>query len=292
MHAGFVVVHSVAGGTGSGLGSAITEQLRADYPAAFLLSVAVLPFRSGESPLQHYNMVLCLAALHATSDCVMTFCNDDVLAVLQRRHGKAALNPNPGSGVAQRQPCVSMHDINSHIAASVLGALLPTSPGCLQCVNLWDTCSALVAMPQWKFTTCTTNSAHSSVNRQRPPPAAADVVGRVARTLARHVGNSQEDLEFVPVYSVATQITARGAASRDMDAVSRSVAAILNHVPWNPFPIDTRLCTCKISPERCMLWSVAVTASIECLWACFPMVSLAPIDSTSTLCGSLIAVLM
>ena len=60
---GTIVVHSLAGGTGSGLGSHLVEAIRDTYPLGHVMSAAVSPHASGDSPLQHYNSLLSLASL-------------------------------------------------------------------------------------------------------------------------------------------------------------------------------------------------------------------------------------
>ena len=45
---GFQVLQSLAGGTGSGLGTHLVERLRDDYPRANLVNVAVWPYMTGE----------------------------------------------------------------------------------------------------------------------------------------------------------------------------------------------------------------------------------------------------
>jgi hypothetical protein len=67
--ANLVVVHSVSGGTGSGLGARIITQLRSEYPTQFLGAVAILPFTGGEAPTQHYNTILCVDVLQKMVSC-------------------------------------------------------------------------------------------------------------------------------------------------------------------------------------------------------------------------------
>ena len=57
------MMHSLSGGTGSGLGSRLIEALRDEYGLGHLMSCAFAPHTSGESPLQHYNSLLTLATL-------------------------------------------------------------------------------------------------------------------------------------------------------------------------------------------------------------------------------------
>ena len=48
---GMVMVHSLAGGTGSGLGSRLIEEYRDEYCKSYLMSASIWPNSSGETPL-------------------------------------------------------------------------------------------------------------------------------------------------------------------------------------------------------------------------------------------------
>ena len=61
----------LAGGTGSGLGSRIIEELREYYPYANLSSYIVFPLAKGETPLQHYNIGMTLANLNQNCDFIL-----------------------------------------------------------------------------------------------------------------------------------------------------------------------------------------------------------------------------
>jgi tubulin delta len=73
---GFLVLQSLAGGTGSGLGTYTTELLRDEYPAGFMLNQVVWPHEHGEVTVQHFNAILTLAHLHHASDGILVFEND------------------------------------------------------------------------------------------------------------------------------------------------------------------------------------------------------------------------
>lgn len=70
---GVVTFQSVSGGTGSGLGARIVQELRTAYSKQFILSACVTPFAAGETPLQHYNSVLSFAQLQRNTDGVLWF---------------------------------------------------------------------------------------------------------------------------------------------------------------------------------------------------------------------------
>ena len=61
---GFLVMQSLAGGTGSGLGAFFTEQLRLEFPDCFMVNQVVWPYDSGEVIVQNYNSLLSLATLY------------------------------------------------------------------------------------------------------------------------------------------------------------------------------------------------------------------------------------
>lgn len=61
---GFVVLHSLAGGTGSGLGSCFTSQLRLCYRHSLIFNFSILPFVGGEVVVQDYNFLLTISTIY------------------------------------------------------------------------------------------------------------------------------------------------------------------------------------------------------------------------------------
>ncbi|XP_032222374.2 tubulin beta chain [Nematostella vectensis] len=117
--AGTIVMHSLTGGTGSGLGARLVETLSDAYPLAHVMSVAVSPHVSGESPLQHYNSLLSLAALQRNADGILLFHNDDVLRQVMLQRVKISEHQVLSGG------SVSLIDMNRSIAKSLVGVLQP-----------------------------------------------------------------------------------------------------------------------------------------------------------------------
>ena len=116
-----VMMHSLGGGTGSGLGSLLAERIRDSYGRHTLLSVSVLPFRSGETPLQHYNTTLALDTLYQQCDAVMLFDNDTVMELLM------ALATKVSGGVGKGVVGLPFSVMNSYIADCLCDVLLPSS---------------------------------------------------------------------------------------------------------------------------------------------------------------------
>lgn len=59
---GSFMLHSIGGGTGSGLGSKLMELYKDQFPSSSLINVVVWPHPKGETPLQNYNS--CFTTAH------------------------------------------------------------------------------------------------------------------------------------------------------------------------------------------------------------------------------------
>jgi tubulin delta len=107
---GFLVLLSLAGGTGSGLGTYVCEMLREEFPTATVIVQPVWPFRSGEVAVQSYNTVLSLARLQQEVDSMLLVENDVINRVCERMHGVKT---------------VSFDRMNTVIADTLASALMP-----------------------------------------------------------------------------------------------------------------------------------------------------------------------
>ncbi|XP_061576251.1 tubulin delta chain [Cololabis saira] len=138
--AGFLAMMSVAGGTGSGVGTYITQCLRDTYPASFVLNHLTWPYGTGEVIVQNYNSVLTLAHLYQLSDAILVHENDTVHRVCSQ-----LLN------IKQ----ISFSDINrviAHQLGSVLQpALTPDSHGVCSRNPIGELVSALACHPEYKL---------------------------------------------------------------------------------------------------------------------------------------------
>ncbi|XP_061775293.1 tubulin delta chain isoform X2 [Nerophis ophidion] len=105
---GFLPVMSVAGGTGSGVGTFVTQRLRDSYPKSFLVNHLTWPYSQGEAVVQNYNSLLTLRHVCQLSDALLVQENDVVHAIC---------------GQMLRLKHVSINHINKVIAHH-LGAVL------------------------------------------------------------------------------------------------------------------------------------------------------------------------
>ena len=92
-YTGMVMFHSMAGGTGSGFGSRIVEEVRMNMiPKGGICNVCVMPIDQGECVLQNINCTLTTAHLLQYSDCVLTISNERYLQSLKRVSKKVTLD--------------------------------------------------------------------------------------------------------------------------------------------------------------------------------------------------------
>lgn len=64
-------MHSIGGGTGSGLGTYILQALEDYFPEVYRFSTAVFPSEDDDVVTSPYNSVLALRELSEHADCVM-----------------------------------------------------------------------------------------------------------------------------------------------------------------------------------------------------------------------------
>lgn len=74
---GFVLCHSIAGGTGSGMGSYLLERLNDHFPKKLIQTYSVFPNQTEHSDVvvQPYNSILTLKRLTLNADCVVVLDN-------------------------------------------------------------------------------------------------------------------------------------------------------------------------------------------------------------------------
>ncbi|KAL3318990.1 Tubulin delta chain [Cichlidogyrus casuarinus] len=117
---------SLAGGTGSGLGTKLLTNVSDWYPKSFSISHLIWPNRQGEVTVQSYNAILTLGHLLAdfsiSPDCMVNFSNDALQAICARR---LKLDPKE-IGIAQ---------INHLISHQMCGMYLPRDTSGSSCYD-------------------------------------------------------------------------------------------------------------------------------------------------------------
>uniref|UniRef100_A0A8C5LX69 Tubulin delta chain n=1 Tax=Leptobrachium leishanense TaxID=445787 RepID=A0A8C5LX69_9ANUR len=138
--AGFFTIMSMAGGTGSGMGTYVTQCLRDAYPDSFLLNQVIWPYGTGEVIVQNYNSILTLSHLYHSSDAMLVHENDIVHKICSQQ-----------MNVKQ----ISFQDVNKVIAHQLGSVLQPayTSEGATRYSRnpLGELMESLVPHPEFKI---------------------------------------------------------------------------------------------------------------------------------------------
>lgn len=227
-YGGVVLLHSLSGGTGSGLGSKLCEEIRDTFPAGHILTVSVVPHQSGESPLQNYNSLLSLASLHRSTDGVLLFHNDQalnqarVLKVVPGRKPSLSVVPSGGS----------LSAMNKHISSCVAGLLLPvhsltTASGLSLGIEPWELLRSLCPLPAAKLLFTTQACSREKTSWDSLVDSTIQAVPQLSSTSK-------------PYSSRAVLAVARGNKDNSffMSNAIKKLKKGHRCVSWNPFPID------------------------------------------------------
>ena len=221
---GIILIHSLAGGTGSGLGSLLHQMLREEYPMNYILSCAIAPYTSGEAPLQDYNTSLCLSKVHESADGILLFKNDEVLS-------KAARGRKQDRKTETSEPASLVH-CNQYIAHCLAELILPTdsiSNNSIRCAGFglepWELVRSVCPMPTTKF-------IHASCM----PCCTQNLVNDAIKVASHRHGDSY-------CTNVSGLFVIRGSVPTfRIDSVIEQ----MKFVKWNPFPVD--LWTARANP--------------------------------------------
>eukprot|EP00039_Didymoeca_costata_P006320 m.89262 g.89262 ORF g.89262 m.89262 type:complete len:433 (+) comp13210_c0_seq3:98-1396(+) len=139
---GFMIPMSVAGGTGSGFGTRLTEALRDGYQNSVITNQIIWPYSSGEVIVQNYNAILSLAHLHQCSDALFFIQNDSVHDLCSRMLGMKS---------------ISLELMNKEIARNIAGIMLPAYVGAdfSRPLSYGDLVGSVCSNPDYKLVTPT-----------------------------------------------------------------------------------------------------------------------------------------
>lgn len=102
----FMLMHSIGGGTGSGLGSFIVKTLADEYPEMYKFAISVFPSKDDDVITSPYNSILSLNQLINCADCVLPIDNQSLIDVCERvdadtkKENRSALNSNSNSNIS------------------------------------------------------------------------------------------------------------------------------------------------------------------------------------------------
>jgi hypothetical protein len=136
---GFLMCHSIAGGTGSGMGSQLLERVNDHFPKKLIQTYSVFPNNQdgGDVVVQPYNSLLTLKRLTINADAVVVLDNTALNRIATvRTHARTHARTQPpccDPDVATRAPVVASR---RHTRASSSSHARPSSP-IARCSGVW-----------------------------------------------------------------------------------------------------------------------------------------------------------
>ena len=228
-----LLIHSLAGGTGAGLGTRLLEEMRDNgFQKAFLVTASVVPLSCGESPLQAVNTALSLSALAEHTDAALLLQNDDAVR----------------AAVRSQQP--GLQGANAYLAALLERTLAAHGPEGL--TPLRDIVVECAPIPTLKFLEAHTSwpavsnaGGGSRVGIGAPPPRPPSRMAQSPPPTWREVLKSQltplvHRTHADGVTRAMSSASMALAAGTDADAAEALAELQLNrtfaHVPWQSQP--------------------------------------------------------
>ena len=232
---GFVLCHSIAGGTGSGMGSYILEKLNDHFPKKLIQTYSVFPNQSNDNVsgdlgtsdvvVQPYNSILSLKRLALNADCVVVLDN-------------TALNRIATERLKINNPSVSQ--LNS-LVSTVMAASTTTLryPGYMN-NDLIGLVASLIPTPRCHFlmtgyTPLTIQSQASAVRKT----TVLDVMRRLLQTKNIMVSASTRKGCYVSILNIIQGDVDPTQVHKSLQRIRERKLA--SFIPWGPASIQVAL---------------------------------------------------
>lgn len=224
---GFQLVHSLGGGTGSGLGTLILNKLREEYPDRMMTTWSILPSpKVSDTVVEPYNATLCFHQLVEMSDLTFNIDNEALFDICQRT-------------LKKNDPSYS--DLNALVANVMAGSSTTLRfPGQLN-ADLRKLAVNMVPFPRLHFLMCgfAPLTAPGSAKYQK-----LTVPELTQQVFAPQSMMAASDPRLGRYLTAATIFRGAAVASRD---VEESMAAVQEKnsdffVDWIPNSVMTSLC--------------------------------------------------
>lgn len=237
---GFFMLHSLGGGTGSGLGSAIMEQLRDYYPQVYRFACSIFPSEDDDVITSPYNAMLSCATLMDAADCVLPIENQaliDICASIDRgaaRRGSVLVEEES----SRAPPFAAMNGIAADMLLNLTSSV--RFEGSLN-TDLNEIIMNLVPFPKQHFLV-------SSMSPLTAPPRGVGTAARGIDSMMSSLFSREHQLIKADPRNgtfIACGLFVRGAAT--VSDLSRNIRRLkqgqLKFVDWNPDGFKVGLCS-------------------------------------------------
>ncbi|EGD72884.1 tubulin [Salpingoeca rosetta] len=167
----FILLHSMGGGTGSGLGTYVLELLHDEYPSVYRFVTAVYPSKDDDVITSPYNSVLAMHQLQQHADCVIPVENQalqDIVEVVDHQT-KGRLKRNSAVTGPDTKKSKPWDRMNSIVANTLLNMTSSSRFAGSLNVDVNEITTNLVPFPGMHFLTCSLSPLYDLADVRVPP---------------------------------------------------------------------------------------------------------------------------
>ncbi|XP_028903523.1 tubulin epsilon chain isoform X2 [Ornithorhynchus anatinus] len=176
----FFVLHSMGGGTGSGLGTFVLNVLEEEFPEVYRLVTSVYPSGEDDVITSPYNSVLAMKELNEHADCVLPIENESLFDIVSKinqmtKSGKPGTTLKPRSLITSSEGGIRKHqakpfDTMNNIVANLLLNLTSSArfEGSLN-MDLNEISMNLVPFPQLHYLVSSLTPLYTLADVDVPP---------------------------------------------------------------------------------------------------------------------------
>eukprot|EP00056_Hartaetosiga_gracilis_P021647 m.25557 g.25557 ORF g.25557 m.25557 type:complete len:463 (+) comp9191_c0_seq1:230-1618(+) len=165
----FLFLHSMGGGTGSGLGTCVLEMLHDEYPSVFRFVTAVYPSKDDDVITSPYNSVLAMHQLQLYADCVIPVENQALSDIVEMVDSQTKGKLKKQSAVTGDAKEKSWRRMNNIVANTLLNMTSSSRfEGSLN-VDVNEITTNLVPFPQMQFLTASISPLYDIADVHVPP---------------------------------------------------------------------------------------------------------------------------
>lgn len=243
----FFLIHSMGGGTGSGVGTFVLDLLQDAYPDVYRFTTAVFPSMDDDVITSPYNSVLALHELTEKADCVLPVENQALVGICRKvaqaaegkgrgSRAKGTVTAGGGGAATHEKPFDAMNNIVANLLLNLTSA--SRFEGSLN-VDLNEITMNLVPYPRLHYLVPALSPLYTSPDLALPPR-------KLDQTFSDAFARDYQLIEADPKHSLylACALMLRGKV--EMSDIRRNIERLqpsLHFVHWNEQGWKTGLCS-------------------------------------------------
>lgn len=226
---GFQMFHSINGGTGSGAGSLMLQNLCDEFPSSVINTFTVIPSDASETVTAPYNAVLAASAMLETTDQSIIVDNEAIYDICRNQY-------------RMRRP--TMGDLNSLIAMTISGISAGFRfPGQLN-TDLRKLLTNMCPYPRLKFLIPGYHSPlQQSNNKCDPQVSVADLVEQIFDPKFQMISNAMQDVRYL---TCAMIFRGKNVSPKEVDVAMADIQQQKRHMFVNWIPNNCKSAICDV----------------------------------------------